>query len=110
MPPRPHGDPLLATAHWRRIRQHWRQQRQPCARCGNPIDYTAPRGHPRALHVGHIIGRDQARTLGWTDTQINHLSNTQPECTTCSTSSGGTYGNGKRWGTTRPTPIEANDW
>ena len=96
-------DPLLANHHWRTvIRKHWQQKRLPCARCGGPIDYDGPRFlfvrgkrklNPRSLVVGHKTSRHQARRNGWTDAQINDLSNTQPECARCSASSGAKYGN-----------------
>lgn len=98
------SDPRLTTTHWRvTIRRHWIRQALPCARCGGPIHYGAPRYlpgtrrvNPRSLVVGHIIGRDQADRLGWSDAQINALSNTQPECAHCSDRSGAIYGNRKR--------------
>jgi hypothetical protein len=97
-------DPLLTTKAWRvDIRQHWIRLGLPCARCGGAIEYGAPRYlagtrrvNPRSLVVGHIVGRDQAKRMGWTDAQINALSNTQPECARCSDSSGARYGNRKR--------------
>lgn len=97
-------DPLLTTHEWRRvIRRYWLRQRDPCARCGGLIDYEAgrfwpgtKRVNPASLAVGHVIGRDQARRLGWTDEQINALSNTQPEHARCSDRSGARYGNRKR--------------
>lgn len=30
------------------------QRRQPCARCGQRIDYTLPPDHPQAFNAGHI--------------------------------------------------------
>lgn len=30
------------------------QHRQPCARCGQPINYAAPDGDPDAFNAGHI--------------------------------------------------------
>lgn len=97
-------DPLLTTKAWRvDTRQHHIRQGLPCARCGKSIDYGAPRYwpgtrrvNPRSLVVGHIVGRDQAKRLGWTDAQINELSNTQAECARCSDRSGAVYGNAKR--------------
>jgi hypothetical protein len=41
--------------------------------------------------VGHVIGRDQAKQLGWSDDKINSRANTQPEHVRCSASSGGKY-------------------
>jgi len=106
---RPRGnDPLLNTATWRTARTHWRTIQGPCARCGRPIDYDAPRGHPRALIVGHIVSRARARAMGWTAAQINALTNTQPECTTCSARSGARDTNAlRRQGKGRPrqTPL-----
>lgn len=100
--PRTPGDPLLTTHHWRTvIRPHWQRLRLPCARCGRPIDYDGPRFlivndrrrlNPRYLVVGHIVSRYEARRRGWTDQQINALSNTQPECQACSNSSGARLG------------------
>lgn len=94
-------DPLLTSYTWRTtIRRHWQQQRLPCARCGRPIDYDTGRYlpgtrrvNPASLAVGHIVGRDQAKRLGWTEQQINALSNTQPEHARCSDRSGAQYGN-----------------
>lgn len=98
------SDPLLTTTAWRTtIRQHHIRAGAPCARCGGTIDYSAPRYlpgtrrvNPISLAVGHVVGRDQARRLGWTDQQINALANTQPEHARCSDSSGAKYGNAKR--------------
>lgn len=92
------------TNHWRVvIRGHWLKHARLCARCGRPIDTTIPRYypgtrkvHPGSLVVGHIVGRDQAKKLGWTEDQINHLSNTQPEHARCSDRSGAVYGNQQR--------------
>jgi len=97
-------DPLLSTAAWRTtIRQHHIRAGLPCARCGGAIDYGAKRYlpgtrrvNPRSLVVGHIVGRDQARRLGWSDAQINALSNTQAEHSRCSDRSGARYLNAKR--------------
>lgn len=93
------SDPLLSTHAWRTtIRQHWIRLRLPCARCHRPIDYDGPRTMPngrlnrRYLIVGHIVDRYTARRKGWTDEQINALSNTQPECFDCSNRSGARLG------------------
>jgi len=97
-------DPLLTTMHWRvTVRRYWLAQRQACARCGAAIDYDTGRYlpgtrkvNPRSLAVGHIVGRDQAKRLGWPDAEINALSNTQPEHARCSDRSGAAYGHAKR--------------
>lgn len=98
------ADPLLQTNHWRKVvRAHWIRHARVCARCGRPIDtglarcYPGTRKvHPGSLAVGHIVGRDQAKALGWTEAQINAISNTQPEHARCSDRSGAQYGNQKR--------------
>lgn len=102
-------DPLLQSRAWRvDIRQHHIRLGLPCARCGGAIDYGAPRYYPgtrrvnpRSLVVGHIVGRDQAKRLGWSDQQINAVSNTQAEHARCSDRSGAVYGNRKRGRGTR---------
>lgn len=119
-------DPLLTSYTWRvTIRTHWVRQGLPCARCGRPIAYGAPRFlpgtrrvNPASLAVGHIVGRDQAKRLGWTDQQINALSNTQPEHARCSDVSGARYGNRvrarRRRSAGRPDLVEplvtSRDW
>jgi len=98
------ADPLLTTYDWRvTIRNHWLKHARVCARCGRPIDTSLARFypgtrkvHPGSLVVGHIVGRDQAKLLGWTDAQINDLSNTQPEHARCSDRSGAVYINQRR--------------
>jgi hypothetical protein len=92
-------DPLLSTYHWRTVvRRHHVNAGKPCARCGGPIDYVSPRFfegtrkvNPLTLAVGHIVGRHEAKRLGWTDAQINALSNTQAEHAQCSDRSGAVY-------------------
>lgn len=92
-------DPLLTSVHWRTVvRPHWRALRLPCARCGGLIDYESGRFvagtrkvNPRSFIVGHVVGRDEARRMGWTDEQISAISNTQPEHARCSDRSGGQY-------------------
>jgi hypothetical protein len=39
--------------------------------------------NPRYLIVGHIVDRATAKRLGWSEAQINALSDTQPECAAC---------------------------
>ena len=102
------GDPLLKGKDWEAVKAHWRRVRWPCAKCGRGIDYDGPAG-PRSLDVGHIVGRAEAKRLGWTRAQINHVSNTQAECRTCSRSTGARYGNQLR-GQARLSPVEADEW
>jgi hypothetical protein len=102
--PRTANDPLLTTHHWRKVvRPYWIALRLPCARCHRMIDYDGPRFirsltgrrtiNPRALVVGHIVSRNRAKRMGWTEDQINALSNTRPECQDCSNKSGAREGN-----------------
>jgi hypothetical protein len=97
--PRKSGkDPLLArAAHYKRNREYWQRLRLPCAVCAKAIDYDGPRTingrqNPRSLVVGHIISRYQAKLMGLSPTQINALSNTQPECQSCSNKTGARLG------------------
>jgi hypothetical protein len=102
--PRTSGkDPLLARAsHYKRNREYWQRLRLPCAICHKPIDYTGPRYYigpggrriqnPRSLVVGHIVSRWEAKRLGWSESMINALANTQPECQWCSNKSGARLG------------------
>jgi 5-methylcytosine-specific restriction endonuclease McrA len=97
--PRESGkDPLLARAsHYKRNRKHWQRLRLPCAVCGRPIDYDGPnliggRQNLRALVVGHRVSRYHAKKLGWSESMINSVSNTQPECRACSNKSGAQLG------------------
>ena len=85
-------DASLGRYRWKLIRKHWRRLQLPCARCGQPIDYTAKWPHPRSLVVGHIVSRREARSLGWPESAINSLSNTQPEHVDCSNKSGAALG------------------
>ena len=97
---RPGTHPWRTRADPQRKRQ-WAGQHRPCARCGQPIDYTAPYWHiiagrhimnPHAYVEGHIIGLALAAHLGWTKTQANAPSNKQPECARCSRRSGAKEG------------------
>lgn len=102
--PRAASRRLLDSADWRvRIRNTFKEARRPCARCRKAIDYNGSYYIPgtrkknrRYLHVGHIIERDKALALGWTDAEINHPSNLQPECADCSSKSGAQYGRSKQ--------------
>jgi hypothetical protein len=57
------------------------------------ITQPAPRSQSAVEQdlVGHVIGRDQAKQLGWSDDKINSRANTQPEHVRCSVSSGGKH-------------------
>jgi hypothetical protein len=56
----------------------------PCG--GEPIDYDGPtfwvvngnpQLNPRALVIGHVVSRYEAKRLGWTAAMINDISNTR---------------------------------
>jgi hypothetical protein len=91
-------DPLLARAsHYKRNRQYWQRLRLPCAVCGQAIDYDGPnliggRQNLRSLVVGHRVSRYHAKLMGWPESRINSISNTQPECRACSNKSGAQLG------------------
>jgi hypothetical protein len=89
-------DPLLwSRKHRDHNRRYWQALRLPCARCGCKIDYDGPKRlpngqlNPRYLVVGHIVGRAEALARGWTAAEINDLTNTRPECWSCSILGGG---------------------
>ena len=112
--PRPSNyatDPLLKGADWEALKVYWRAQRLACARCGRAIDYDSTPRYWRSLDVGHIVGRREAKALGWTRVQINSVGNTQPEHQRCNRAMGASARGGRR---RRPTvvrrPIEADEW
>jgi hypothetical protein len=113
-------DPLLGTYQWRvTIRHYWIRRKLPCSRCHQPIDYDGPRYlvdrrgrrrlNPRYLVVGHKVDRYTAQRMGWTEQQVNAITNTQPECAQCSHSSGAKLGQRIA---ARPTsrPSDADRW
>lgn len=108
------GDPLLRRADWLAVVGYWRKKRGPleCARCGLVIDRTPGQRHGGSLDVGHIVSRYDARRMGWTDEQINSLSNSQPECQTCNRAHGARLGNANRRKATSPprAPITSEPW
>lgn len=110
MPSRPTGDAWLKGPDWERVKAWWRQQAQPCSLCGTQIIYRPDYRGPRSLHVGHIVSRDEARTLGWTRAQTNDIHNTRPECRRCSTTGGARYGNAKRSRHPIGPALELDDW
>jgi hypothetical protein len=88
-------DPLLNTRVWRKTRERMRLtwMLAPCARCGQPIDYSLKHPHPGSLVCGHRVGRAEATRRGWTIQQIHDPSNLQPEHRACSNSSVAIQGN-----------------
>lgn len=104
------GDPLLKGPGWNAVRRYWIAQKPCCVKCGTPLNTT--RGHrgPDALDVGHIVGRDEAKAMGWTRAQINALTNTQPECRRCNRRDGARYVNAKRQPKPLPPLIHTEEW
>ena len=109
-------------ARWEQVKAHWRRVRLPqcqathCKAPHIPIDYGPVRG-PWSLDVGHVVSRVQARAMGWSRAQINHVSNTRPEHATCGRTAGAHEGNarrgmgrGSRGGGALPRPLEAGEW
>lgn len=106
-------DPRLKTPQWERIKQHWRQVRDPCARCGQPIDYDGPRyvvderGRKRenlmALDVDHILPKDIDHREVW------QVEDTQPCHVFCNRQAGSLYRSAKH-GQSRPLPRTSRDW
>lgn len=95
------ADKAYASKQHQSNRAHWKRLRQPCARCGQSIDYDAPyriirQGrntiNPRAFVCGHIVSKRKARLMGWPESKVNALENSQPECARCSTRSGAAEG------------------
>lgn len=49
------GNPRSKNGNARRKLRAWlRSQRNPCALCGQPIDYSLPSGHPLSFEVDEI--------------------------------------------------------
>ena len=96
------GDPR-STQRFARIRQRWYHwgatNNTPCARCGQPIDYTQTGNHPQAPNLGHIIEIDRGiNPYDETNMQLEHAR--------CNASAGATYGNRKR----RNTRPQSRRW
>jgi hypothetical protein len=112
MPTHPTGDPLLKRADWRAAIAYWRGSNAPCARCGGRIDRRSKTRGPDSLDVGHVVSRYEARRLGWTDEQINALSNTRPEHARCNRADGARLGNANRREAAGPPrqPLTSESW
>lgn len=71
------------------------QRRQPCARCGQRIDYTLPHDHPDSFMAGHI--------KSWIDhpEYREDPSNLQPEHASCGKHAGADDGRSATGATSR---------
>ena len=95
----PSNDPYLKTPAWQKIRAYWLASTEPCARCGGPIDRRRRARGPWALDVGHIVSRYEARRLGWPESEIHSIRNTQPEHRRCNRAAGAMITNQIKIGT-----------
>jgi hypothetical protein len=94
------ADPALTTYAWKQTRKAWAKQLPLlCARgCGHMI--TSDKKYfpgtkitnPRSLVVGHKLSRSEGRALGYSEQQLHDVTNTQPECWSCSSRSGSKMG------------------
>lgn len=82
-------DPIYTSPSYKTARRYWQTLALPCAICRRPINYAAPaltpsrRRNPWAYQCDHIINIARARRQGWTEDQINSLSNTRPTHAGC---------------------------
>jgi hypothetical protein len=95
------ADYLVETPGQRAARAYFRQQQtQPCATCRREIDYSWTKKmingkwvyNSRGLVAGHVISRSQGKLLGYSDDQLQALSNFRPECRSCSVRQGSRLG------------------
>ncbi len=98
----PTGDPALKTPARLRLRDAVKALGLPCARCGNPIDYTLKGPHPWSYVLGEII----PRYLGGSAEDPN---NVQPEHWRCGAQDGARITNAKRSSRTAR-PATASRW
>lgn len=111
MPPRWDNDPT-----YRRnravLKTTARAHGTPCARCHQPIAWTARHTSPRAFTAGHITDRAIAERLGWPAERTHALDNLQPEHLGCNASAGATAGNLARAGAPPPPAltVHLDDW
>jgi hypothetical protein len=106
-------DPIYKRRDWREVNTFWRSRNNlecqaPTCLCPHGRPIVDSEG-PWRLECGHIVAKHMARQLGWSDAQINHLSNSRPEHSRCNRSAGTTYGNTVR-DRALPVPITSRDW
>jgi 5-methylcytosine-specific restriction endonuclease McrA len=76
--------------------QKWNAEYEPflalcgdtCSCCGSPLDYGLGKNNNDKADVNtpstdHIVSRSVAKKLGWTEEQINHISNLWIICMRC---------------------------
>lgn len=64
---------------------------QNCWRCGKPLFADAPKGHPRAITLGHLTALEDGG-------ELLNPANIQPECGPCNFGDGARRTNRKRQG------------
>ena len=99
-------DPRLKTRARQRLRAVKAIDEPPCWRCGRPIDYGAPRGHPASYHLDEIVPR-------YAGGDPLDPANTAPAHAACNTSAGGQAGNRIRAGIAAevdPPPAPVTRW
>ena len=104
------GDPLLKTSQWQANRRYWVANATACELCGVALDVSVGARGPHAMDVGHIVSRRDAKRMGWSAREINALSNTRPECRTCSRSAGGRVGGHARSRPAVMRPVTSRAW
>lgn len=85
------ADGRIGQSRRERFRRIVSRGNPPCALCGEPIDYQAPAGDPRAFELDHVVPRSR----GGSDL----LDNYQPSHRDCN----------RRKSATMPGDVEADD-
>jgi hypothetical protein len=96
---RPYMRALAALKARGPIQECWRQRHPECARV---LYADAPKGHPNAITLGHIISADARPDLFWDPG--NHA----PECGKCNYSDGAAITNRKRRAKRRGDQVDAS--
>lgn len=76
-----------------------------CPECGCELDYDISR-QPNSAEPDHIIPAAKAKTLGWTEAQLNNPQNGRTICRRCNQSRGA----GKRVQVKKPTIQASTGW
>ena len=98
---RPHDDPVY-RANRAILKRTSKRYAEPCARCGEPIDYSAHYLEPSAFTAGHIVAVVDGGT--------HQLSNLRAEHRGCNLAAGGRAGNRRRWQPSAPTWVPSRQW
>lgn len=110
------GDPIYKRADWGRVVAYWRGLVETgVVGCQAPRCLATSRvitlGHRLwGLDAGHIVGKADARRMGWTDEQINALDNSRPEHRRCNRHAGARASGRWRTKPDRPTIRTSRVW